>query len=377
MPRAKSTDVKVVESPATAYPNLPWVVHYPAPDGGSRKRKRFPSKRQADAFAKKREKQIFALGQDALAISEDRNALNEIAWCKKQIEPFGMTIREVISDWLLSQRQIERSRDFSEVAKEFSSSKKGQGLKQKSLNDYQTKLDKFAETYGATRLSTLTASQIESFLHSLKVSKATRNGYFRVLHACFNFAVKRGYIEKNPMIGVFKAKEDHPDPTVITPDELQLVLNEATRAIQPLYIIGAFCGCRVAEIRRLHWSAFDWDSKELTVPANVSKTGKPRYIPVPDCAMEWLKPYRKASGKILKTPHSDRTFRERLKMKKDFKLPQNSMRVSFVSYAVAKTENQPQVALWAGHSLLIEDKHYRRGVKKDAAEQWFSVFPKE
>ena len=64
-------------------------------------------------------------------------------------------------------------------------------------------------------------------------------------------------------------------------------------------------------------------------------------------------------------------------MKKDFKLPQNSMRVSFVSYAVAKTENQTQEALWAGHSLLIEDKHYRRGVKKDAAEQWFSVFPKE
>jgi hypothetical protein len=72
-------------------------------------------------------------------------------------------------------------------------------------------------------------------------------------------------------------------------------------------------------------------------------------------------------------------------------LPENCFRHSYVSFQVALTGNKSQVATWAGNSVALIDKHYRRPVfaetgehvdigrlrpitKKIAAE-WFAMTP--
>ncbi|MDA2924977.1 site-specific integrase [Acidobacteria bacterium AH-259-L09] len=124
---------------------------------------------------------------------------------------------------------------------------------------------------------------------SKDVVPATVNRGLAVLKHMLNFAVKRGYLESNPLVGFEKLPEEEIPLRIMTlEDERKLVLSVAASN----HVIGAYVailgetGLRKSEGLRIEWSHIDWERKMLTVPK--SKTGEPRYIPLSEYAIQWL-----------------------------------------------------------------------------------------
>ncbi len=148
---------------------------------------------------------------------------------------------------------------------------------------------------------------------SKKVAPATINRGLAVLKHMLNFAVKRGYLEGNPLVGFDRLPEEELALRIMTLEEERRLVS-CIAECNP--IIGAYAailgetGLRKSEGLGMQWQHIDWQTKHLTVPR--SKTGKPRYIPLSEDALEWLsklvrhtsspRVFTRPNGKALKAP---------------------------------------------------------------------------
>ena len=126
-------------------------------------------------------------------------------------------------------------------------------------------------------------------VRSEEVTLATINRGLAVLKNMLTFAVKRGYVESNPLVGFGKLPEEKIPLRIMTlQEERRLVVSIAT--CNP--IIGAYVailgetGLRKSEGLRMEWQHIDWEAKRLTVPK--TKTGEPRYVLLNEYALESL-----------------------------------------------------------------------------------------
>jgi integrase len=218
----------------------------------------------------------------------------------------------------------------------------------------------------------ITTREIDDWLRSLDVGAQTRNHYRAVLVMAFNFANRSGYAVENPALGAAKAKVIGKAPGILSVTETARLLKAATPDVLPYIAIGLFAGLRRAEIERLDWSEFDFESGLIEVKAEKSKTAQRRFVTLQPNLREWLLPVRKLKGNI--TPESG--FRESFERARAVaqitQWPENALRHSFASYHLAHFKNTASTALELGHyNSAITFRHYRELVKpKDAARFW-------
>ena len=176
-------------------------------------------------------------------------------------------------------------------------------------------LSKIVEVVGQVPLKQFSAFHGDVFVskRSKKVAPATINRGLAVLKHMLNFAVKRGYLESNPLSGFERLPEEEVALRIMTLEEERRLVS-CIRECSP--IIGAYAailgetGLRKSEGLGMQWQHIDWQTKRLTVPK--SKTGKPRYIPLSEDALEWLTTlvrytsspwvFTRPNGKPLKAP---------------------------------------------------------------------------
>jgi integrase len=149
--------------------------------------------------------------------------------------------------------------------------------------------------------------------------------------------------------------------------------------------LGAFAGLRPDEIRRLDWKAVDFLRKRIDIEGKTSKTATCRYVPMNETLIAWLQPVAKAAGPVAPRNYYRRLWKFHLlladKENKDgrpaVEWKHDGLRHSFASYALAKEEDAPRVALWLGHtSPKMTFDHYRERVTPEEAEAWFAVMPR-
>ncbi len=122
-----------------------------------------------------------------------------------------------------------------------------------------------------------------------EVTSATVNRGLAVLKNMLTFAVKKGLIDKNPLLGFGKLPVDEVPLRILTLAE-ERALVEAVTGVNPG--VGAYTailgetGMRKSEGLRLKWGHVDLGQRRLTVAQ--SKTGHPRYIPLSGYALERL-----------------------------------------------------------------------------------------
>jgi len=356
-------------------PHLRFVVNYR--EAGNRKRSFFETKEAAKSFAAFKNAE---LKRNGVEHAEFPTALRVMAQnAAERLKPFGKTITEAVDHYVAYLKASEKSCTAVQLVKELVAAKEKDGASVRHVGDLRVRLDKFAQKFNGQTVATITSAEIDDWLRSLPVSAVTHNNFRRLVVLMFNFAIGRGYASSNPAEKTAKAREPKSKPGILTVQQASALLENAAPDILPYIAIGLFAGLRRAEIERLDWSEIDFESGQIEVTAEKSKSKiANRFITIQPNLREWLLPFRKLRGNV--TPQDRFEFRHLFEQaRKDSGIkewPDNALRHSFASYHVAHFKDAKGLALEMGHTdsgMLFN--HYRALVRPKEAERYWNIKP--
>jgi integrase len=343
------------------------------------KRRRYFFKTKSDALAELTRLKIKQRkeGENALRLS-DSVRVTALEYSEK-LKPFGKSIQDACEFYLKYLRDALRSISVSELIDEYLATQERLKRSQTHLYDLRLRLGRFTRDFGERPVRTITTNEVDRWLHNLQLSPQSINNFRARLASLFSYGEKRSYLERNPVRSIDRIKVVDQAPEIFTPDQIQILLDNAPADLLPCLALGAFAGLRTAELLRLEWEAIDLPRGLINVAASKAKTAKRRLIPIAPNLAEWLRPYAGRSGKIF--PFSCRMYYDKVeRLRKAVGLehwPNNGLRHSFASYHLAKHQNAPQLALEMGHTTprMIFD-NYREVVIPTEANRYWKILPK-
>ncbi|MDR3404145.1 MAG: site-specific integrase [Chthoniobacter sp.] len=174
-----------------------------------------------------------------------------------------------------------------------------------------------------------------------------------------------------------KAKERAGEIEILSVEQTEQLLESATGETLLYWVIGAFAGLRVAEIKRLSWEEVDFERGFIEVKVAKAKTGSRRHVHIQPNLAEWLAPYRGARGSVCPMGLRKRLDADRERAGLLDNWPQNALRHSFGSYHLARFPDAAALALQMGNSPAMIFKHYRELVKPKDAERYWNIRPEK
>lgn len=182
--------------------------------------------------------------------------------------------------------------------------------------------------------------------------------------------------EKHPGEMIGKVTEADRIPPIWTVEQAQAIVDALPERRLPYVVIGCWMGLRpLSELLNIHWDQhFDWERRYLHVtPEAAEKTSDERFVPIPENAWEMLRPWHQAKGRCCQT-HDREEISKLLREKGLIKAwPQDVMRHSSISYAIAAGKTIGKVAEEHANSEGIIRKRYRRALRREDGEAWYRV----
>lgn len=135
------------------------------------------------------------------------------------------------------------------------------------------------------KLCEVTPQVLDDFQEKILLDGCTTNTvihYHAIFGKAFKDAVRKDYLEVNPMLKVDRPKKNSFRPNFYTKDEVQQLLEVSQD--DPLHLcilITAYYGLRRSEVLGLKWSSIDFERKSMTINHKVTEqrvNGK--YVPV-------------------------------------------------------------------------------------------------
>lgn len=366
---------------------ISWVAAWY--EGSQRKRKGFSDESEALTFATRKAKEIALHGGSNLALTGEqllvvRRAMDaanrhgvalDVAmtdWAQAKELVGNRTVAEVAREWWKA-RPVTENPATDKAVEKFIAAKESARRSDRHVRDLRERLDKFASAFRCC-IADVTTAGVETWLQSLDVGPRSRRNYLGAVASLAKFAERRGWISRGALdlSGVERAHSEA-EVQIFTPDELRRLLDAMRSDLIPFVALGAFAGLRTAEIQRLDWS--EVGPEFVDVKAAKAKTRSRRFVPVLPALAGWLAPHRKKEGPVcplVDVWHGLSPCAE----KSGVAWKPNGLRHSFVSYRLAQTRNEGQVALEMGNSPAMIFRHYRALVTPEQAEEWFGVHPR-
>jgi integrase len=262
------------------------------------------------------------------------------------------------------------------------------------------KLDRIAE-YFRCNVDDVTAEEIDQWLHSLKVGPLTRNHHRTAIVSLFRYAQRKNHLPKGGMTEADSsdtAKTEAKEIEAYTPAEALFLLQNIESRWRPYVALGLFAGIRPQETLNLDWS--DIKTNHIEVRASDSKVGIRRIVPRLPALTAWIKDHKERKGPICpvfkggdasrqqsiskairevvalaqqmaKASRASKEQKELGAMKVIF----DGLRHSFISYRLAIVKDFPQVAMEAGNSVEIIQRHYNKRATPAEAKAFFALAP--
>ena len=307
------------------------------------------------------------------------------------LKPFGVTLEHVAS--YFARHEKPKSGDiivsalvdqYVEEKRKGTNAKGGLPVRDRSLEDIQCRLGRFARTHGSHLVKQLREDVVKEWLFAdTEIAPQTRVNYFRNLRAFFNYAVGRGYMAENPL-GRIKVGAEPSTPSILTVDQssalLTQALNRTSAALLPYVALGLFCGIRSEELAKLEWAHVNLAAGTVTIPASIAKKRRIRIVTMPPCCREWLTEWLARSGEgqsgAIRPIGFPKRFRALLRAAQISEWPHNALRHSAASYHYAKHSNASLTCAMLGQrSDDVLFTHYRSLVTPEEAERFYSLVP--
>jgi integrase len=192
-----------------------------------------------------------------------------------------------------------------------------------------------------------------------------------------NYARRKRYVPPGHA-GIKEVEPFRFDPQeidIFSPEEMKTLLRHAPQDLIAPLVLGAFCGLRTEEIKKLDWSEVHLERGHIEIRAGKAKTRVRRLPKICDNLREWLMPLRRASGLVSKYRNH---VNELLKLaaRCDVTWKRNVLRHSYISYRVAQCEDVAAVALHSGNSVKMIYRNYLKHVAEAEATKWFGITPR-
>ena len=370
-------------------PDRTWAVYYhKTNDEGALEQTRrfFRHKTDAEMFCSEMKAEKVSLGNLAFGLDDEvkREALN----CINKLKPFGKSLTQAVEYFIRDQNLFNQSVTVQKAAEELYNRNKADGLSSRHLKAIRLNLQNFCKTYGADKVSAIRADKIQHWLDNYKtktgvpINSNTFNTIRRYLNLFFNFCVKRGWMEHNPVVKIDSKTVKSKTIRLLSPNDLRQILKAANDKIKPAIVIQSYCGLRVAEVARLEWSDL-LSSGHLQISAEKAKTARRRITPIPEKALRYLLSVRKHTGFIFgdgEKPTIDAlqvALREVKSACPGVRWHRNALRASALSYRLAETQDAPKTALEMGNSPSVLLRDYRELTTPEVAREWFDIDPFE
>jgi len=180
----------------------------------------------------------------------------------------GYTVAECVTDYLEDYRVRGKSQDRTEYI----------------FNRHV--LPKF----GRRSVLSLKVAEIQKWLNALAKDRqpATVNRIFNSFRAALNFAVTQGRVDSDMgwrNVRPFK-NVDKPVERYLTQAEASRLINACDPDFKKLVHAALLTGCRYGELSRVVANDYDPAAEKLRIP--ISKSGKPRYIPLTEEGCQWF-----------------------------------------------------------------------------------------
>ena len=387
------------------------------------KRETFILKDEAKARRQELREQQKREGAESLELPTELRV--EAVVCSRLLAEKGATLRQATDHYLTYLATSSRSVLWPEFLTEyletfFRQTNAGRVLdvRKSHYDDVRHRLGHFAKWASEKLVSDITTAQIETWL---KAQKVTKRGHPRLgqpltevstrkvkalLAGAYNFALDQGYAKINPAEthrrtrrgkvergGLGTSSEDSishkTQDEILWPEEYAALLRVASEAVLPALVLQGFCGVRREEMQRCLWEQLDWKAGFFNIPANVSKTGDYRRIPIRPAVAAWLKKYRK-HGKPLDhiVPKNYRKEVEATRVKAKELLdasgakhrmgrwPFNCLRHGFASYYMAlELDTEQALAKEMGTSLGLIQKTYCQVTTAKLGREYWAIRP--
>jgi len=177
----------------------------------------------------------------------------------------------------------------------------------KTVKRYGTTIDATLKHLIAYKGEKLTVSQINTnyvrgFVVYLEKSINTHGGnlsnntkalYCKCLYTVLNDAVRKGFLQSNPMDALSTDEKPHfrdPGREYLTVDEVKAMAGAYCKRdeVKRAFMFACFCGLRLSDIIGLTWGQLSKDGQQWRASVKMQKTGAPLMLPLSAEAVRWL-----------------------------------------------------------------------------------------
>ena len=219
--------------------------------------------------------------------------------------------------------------------------------------------------------------EVESWFRDRIEAPVSRKTGMQLLSVLFEFSIRAGYRESNPISKMDRVSVDRHPPRILTPKEARKILTFAKRHMRwrlPQLILGLYAGIRPAEISRLYWKNVNLDRGYVIIDAAAAKTRQRRVVHLDPKAVAWLK---NCQGIRSHRPIGSLCTKWKRLIERNcgIKWDQGLLRHSAASYLLAKLQDAGRVSRILGNSEGVMLTHYAELVSpEDCRRFWKCSF---
>lgn len=223
--------------------------------------------------------------------------------------------------------------------------------------------------------SELSRSNCEDWLNNTFLTPSQHNKGRSFLHAIFEFAIRREWVDKNPIKLIEKKKIVEKEIKPLSLEETKILLKNAKKK-NCTEVVGLMmlAGIRPKEAKRLEWRDIDLDDNSIKIRSICSKTGGIRHVEICPKLKNILLDRETRFGCL-----SPRNWSKKWKQIRDnsgFKghWVQDVLRHTYASYFTKRYSDLPRLQLNMGHrdlSLLRSRYVNMQNISKTDAKEFF------
>lgn len=304
----------------------------------------------------------------------------------KQCAIFGYTVEDAVKiacDYWFEQKAKEVSPYMAELLDKWVERKQNgfKPLRADSKKGIKNYAGYFKAAFGKYRIKEVSQNQqlIENYLKD-KGEPQTQFNHANYLAQFFKWAMDNNYCSDNPAAKL-KRQIHIPIKTIQfysveqTEQILRKCLEPDNAVVIGVFALGLFCGSRPKETSKLTWeSNIKWETREVFIPHNISKTKRDRLFKMSDTLFAWLS-LLKSKDLPLIPKKNLRRLTDKVTKTLSFKTIKDGLRHTYATLEHKRTGDYITLERTMGNSKEIIQKHYQGIISETEIAKFFALTP--